>query len=110
MIRETQADTRALLDRMDQRADARHRDGTKRFKRCGVREARETKQTLSLFLFGVSIVMVLIGASVFASAKRAIHEIEAGICVLTAAVLLSGAAIVDAIHGAAEVKTPGGNV
>jgi hypothetical protein len=26
MFRETQADTRALLDRMDQRADARHRD------------------------------------------------------------------------------------
>ncbi len=26
MIQETQADTRAQLDRMDQRADARHRD------------------------------------------------------------------------------------
>jgi hypothetical protein len=53
--------------------------------------------------------MVLIGAGVFASAKSAIHEIEAGICVLIAAVLFSGAAIADAIHGAAEVKTPEGH-
>ncbi len=53
--------------------------------------------------------MELIGARVFACAKRALHASEAEIFIRIAAVLLSGAASVDTMHGAAEVKTPGGD-
>jgi hypothetical protein len=63
---------------------------------------------MSWLLLSVSIVMELIGARVFACAKRALHASEAEICIRIAAVLLSGAASVDTMHGAAEVKTPGG--
>lgn len=49
-------------------------------------------------LVALAILAFLSGITVFAAAKSAIHEIEASILLVIAAVLFSGAAIVDAIH------------
>lgn len=50
------------------------------------------------FLFGLAIIAFLSGITILAAATSALHEIEAFIVFVIAAVLLSGAAIVDAIH------------
>jgi hypothetical protein len=45
-----------------------------------------------------TLIASLIGGAFFATAKSAIHEIEAGISFLIAAVLFGSAAVVDAVN------------
>lgn len=53
---------------------------------------------MRLLLFFLAVVAFLAGAGILTTAKSAIHEIEAFILLLIAAVLLSGAAIVEAVN------------
>jgi hypothetical protein len=51
-----------------------------------------------VLLFVVSVIAFLAGFLILASAKSAIHEIEGFILFLISAVLLSGAAVIDAVQ------------
>ena len=53
---------------------------------------------MRIFLLILCLLSGLAGLLIFAAAKSAIHEIEAFVLFLIAAVFLVGAAIVDAIH------------
>lgn len=73
---------------------------------------------MRVILFILAILAFLAGFGILVAAKSAVHEIEAFVVYVVAAVLLSGAAIVDAIlnlpkrlaqHWAAEAKKPQAN-
>jgi hypothetical protein len=49
-------------------------------------------------LFALSILALLVGSGIFAVAESALHEIEGFLLFLISAILLAGAAIVEAIH------------
>ena len=53
---------------------------------------------MRIFLFILCLLSFLVGLMILAGAKSAIHEIEAFLLFLIAAVFLVGAAIVDAIQ------------
>lgn len=53
---------------------------------------------MRVLLFGLAILAALIGGTILAAAESAIHEIEAFILFLIAAVLASGAAVVEAVN------------
>ncbi len=53
---------------------------------------------MRIFLFILCLLSFLVGTMILAGAKSAIHEIEAFLLFLIAAVFLVGAAIVDAIQ------------
>jgi hypothetical protein len=52
---------------------------------------------MRIFLFVLALVALLAGASVLASAKSAVHEIEAFVLFLIAATFLTGSALVEAL-------------
>ena len=53
---------------------------------------------MHILLFVLSLLAGLLGLLWFAVAKTSIHEIQAAVLLLISAVLLSGAAVVDAVH------------
>jgi hypothetical protein len=53
---------------------------------------------MRILLFLLSIISLLAGSAILVAAESAIHEIEAFILLLISAVLLTGAAIIEAIN------------
>lgn len=53
---------------------------------------------MRIFLFIFGVLAFLAGALILASAKSAVHEIEAFVLFLVSAVLVSGASIVEAVN------------
>lgn len=53
---------------------------------------------MRILLFILAILAFLAGASILATAKSAIHEIEAFVLFLIAAVFISGAGVVEAVN------------
>ncbi len=53
---------------------------------------------MRILLFVTAVLTLLFGLGVFASAKSAIHEIEAFVLFLISAVCMSGAGIVEAVN------------
>jgi hypothetical protein len=58
----------------------------------------ESEDRMRIVLFVLSILALLAGSGIFAVAKTALHEIEGFILFLISAILLVGAAIVEAIN------------
>ncbi len=54
---------------------------------------------MRVIMFALAVLAFLAGFAILASAKSAVHEIEAFVLYVVAAVLFAGAAIVDAIIG-----------
>jgi hypothetical protein len=53
---------------------------------------------MRILLFILAILAFLAGASIFAAAKSAIHEIEGFMLFLISAVFISGAGVVEAVN------------
>ncbi len=53
---------------------------------------------MRVLLFLLSVISLLVGGAILMTADSAIHEIEAFILMLIAAVLLTGSAVVEAIN------------
>ena len=65
---------------------------------------------MRILLFLLAILAFLAGAGIFASAKSAIHEIEAFILFLITAVFISGAGIVEAVNQLRKDLSTGKNI
>ena len=64
---------------------------------------------MRIILFVLTIMAFIAGGSILATAKSAIHEIEAFVLFLIAAVFLSGAAIVESVNRLHEELTTKNN-